>query len=101
MFQKIGQSAEKVVTKFSLSRRGFLGSAAKGAAVLGAALAGLLVFPGKARAGHGKCYYECEDGRTVSVPLHGVSCPYSIRHSGMACWFLRYEPRETRRYGQT
>ena len=32
MFDKIGQSAEKVVSKVSLSRRGFLGKASKTAA---------------------------------------------------------------------
>ena len=38
MFEKIGQSAEKVVNKVSVSRRGFLGRAAKLAAGVGAAL---------------------------------------------------------------
>ena len=45
MFEKIGRSAEKVVDTLSVSRRGFLGRAAKLAAGVGAALAGLAAFP--------------------------------------------------------
>jgi hypothetical protein len=92
MFEKIAKSAEKVAGKVGVSRRGFLGTGAKLAAGVGATLAGLLAFPSQASAGHGKCYYLCEDGQIVSVPLHGVGCPYGIGHSGRACWFVRYEP---------
>jgi polyferredoxin len=79
MFEKIGQSAEKVVGKVSVSRRGFLGNAAKVAATVGAALAGLAAFPVKASAGpalHKVCVYTCPSGRVVRVtyPLR-TSCP--------------------------
>jgi hypothetical protein len=60
MFEKIGQSAEKVVNKVSVSRRGFLGSAAKLAAGVGAALTGLLGASSEAQAGTGHyCRYWC------------------------------------------
>ena len=36
MFEKIGQSAETVVRRVSVSRRGFLGRLGRGAAVMGA-----------------------------------------------------------------
>ena len=45
MFEKISQSAETLVSRVSLSRRGFLGRTAKVAAGVGPALAGLVAFP--------------------------------------------------------
>jgi hypothetical protein len=50
MLEKIGQSAEKVVNKVNVSRRGFLGSAAKLVAALGAVAAGVTAFPTEAEA---------------------------------------------------
>jgi len=86
MFEKIGQSAEKVVTKFSLSRRGFLGSAAKKAAALGAGLAVLAVSP--AQAGHGvTCLYYCEDGSYATKRVSDPSaCPSGIKSKGTVCF---------------
>ncbi len=49
MLEKIGQSAETLVRRVSLSRRGFLGRAAKVAAGLGAVLAGCTAFPSEAQ----------------------------------------------------
>ena len=51
MFEKISQSAEKVVSKVSVSRRGFLGRAAKVAAGVGVTLAGLGRLTHRDRAG--------------------------------------------------
>ena len=62
MFEKIGQSAQKVVGKVSVSRRGFLGRAAKGAAVLGAALAALAA--SRAEASHLAFWCWCVFGQT-------------------------------------
>lgn len=81
MFEKLAQSAEKVVSKVSVSRRGFLGRVAKGAAVLGAALAGLA--PSRAEAARrGSCgcpvYYVpyCFYDNGQAFPAaHGCSCP--------------------------
>jgi anaerobic selenocysteine-containing dehydrogenase len=50
MFEKIGQSAENLVSKANVSRRGFLGTAAKGAAAVAGLLGGLLLFPQDAEA---------------------------------------------------
>ncbi len=50
MFEKIGQSAETLVSRVSVSRRGFLRRAAKVAAGLGAVVAGLAAFPTEAQA---------------------------------------------------
>ncbi len=64
MFEKIGRSAEKVVSTLSVSRRGFLGKTAKLAAGAGAALSCLAAT--SAEASPGELYYwgtyECPDG---------------------------------------
>lgn len=82
MFEKIGQSAEKVVGKVSVSRRGFLGRAANLAAVVGAAVAGL-AFPTETPAaprGFWKiCYYACPDGRVAKLRVNlYVECPPAV-----------------------
>lgn len=85
MFEKIGQSAEKVVTKLSLSRRGFLASAAKGAAALGAALAAFAASP--AQAGRKVTgIYLCEDGSQQVKSFSGSSCPQFIKIKGSECF---------------
>ena len=73
MFEKISQSAEKVVGKVSVSRRGFLGRAAKAAAGLGAALAGLAAFPTEAQARKVMCW--CMEG-----------APYCVYSDGSRRW---------------
>jgi hypothetical protein len=82
MFEKIGQSAERVVGKVSVSRRGFLGRAAKAAAVLGAAVAGLAAsraeaWPNRPRCGCRVnqtlgCFYENGDFRPATK---NCKCP--------------------------
>ena len=88
MFEKIGQSADKVVGKVSVSRRGFLGNAAKVAATVGAALAGLAAFPGKATANRLRkvCVYTCPSGHVVRVRYHiSMSCPPATYYRGEIC----------------
>ena len=82
MFETIGQSAEKVVGTVSLSRRGFLDRAAKLAAVVGAAVAGL-AFPTETPAaprGFWKiCYYACPDGRVAKLRVNLYQeCPPAV-----------------------
>ena len=92
MFEKIGQSAEKVVGKVSQSRRGFLGSAAKLVASVGAAMAGLAAFPGKTQAAWPParhCHYKCEDGSKVNIKVSPFEwCPLEILHpkTGVDCY---------------
>ena len=75
MFDKIGQAAEKVVNKVSLSRRGFIGRAAKLAAGVGAALAGFAALPTEAQAGR-PCWYACSDGTKIHfLPDKWHPCP--------------------------
>ncbi len=81
MFDKIGQSAEKVVSKVGLSRRGFLGRASKAAAALAAGLTALLT-PSPAQASRGRCgcpvYYVpwCFYDNGQAFPAErGCSCP--------------------------
>jgi hypothetical protein len=80
MFEKIGQSAEKVVSKVSVSRRGFLGTAAKLAAGVGAAMAGLTASRAEAYAHQcwcarqgGQPYCVYSNGETRSAPT--CKCP--------------------------
>jgi hypothetical protein len=76
MFEKIGQMAETMTTKVSLSRRGFfgrLGHAAVGAAGL---VGVLLVLPQKAQAAQHVylCNYACGYGG-YSIYNCGPNCP--------------------------
>jgi hypothetical protein len=83
MLEKIGQSAEKVVNKLSLSRRGFLGRVAKAAARLGAVAAGLTAFPRQA----GAAFRWCPRG------TKGYCCGYSgcrPANSPEKCSFREY-----------
>ena len=86
MFEKISQSAEKVVSKVSVSRRGFLGSAAKVAASVGAALAGLAAFPTETEArGSKSSHCGCPAGQKLV-------CFYTYSH-----WAPGGVPRVIRR----
>lgn len=85
MFEKVSQSAEKVVNKVSVSRRGFLGGVAKGAAALGAALAALAASPGEAGGIGWSGQYFCPDGSMLAKRGKGSECPGSVRHKGMSC----------------
>ena len=61
MFEKIGQAAETLATRVSLSRRGFLGRLGQGAFVAAGAVGGLLLTAGDVRAGPGNnC---CQTGK--------------------------------------
>ena len=90
MFEKIGQSAEKVVSKVGVSRRGFLGRAAKLAAAVGAAIAGLMPSPTEAGGYKRRCRYYCPDGTYVGkmVPPY-KSCRAWIRTRGMTCKWVQ------------
>ena len=78
MFEKIGQMAETMTTKVSLSRRGFfgrLGHAAVGAAGL---VGVLLVLPQKAQAAAQHvywCIYSCCELCGYSIYVCGPHCP--------------------------
>ncbi len=102
MFEKIGQSAEKVVGKVSLSRRGFLGRAARLAARLGAVAAGLAAFPAEAQAGSTRRrrlgpapLFRCPSGQAAAlfgcnnegncVPPSGRQCPQHYPHKEIVC----------------
>jgi|OpeIllAssembly_1097287.scaffolds.fasta_scaffold1663377_1 hypothetical protein len=77
MFEKIGRSAERVVSKVSLSRRGFLGRLARGAAVLGGTLGGVLWMASEAEAAGGGCCISLSTGYCVKKPKGG--CPWGTR----------------------
>jgi hypothetical protein len=80
MLEKLTRQAESVATGLSVSRRGFLGRAGRGAMAAAGALGVLLAAPGKAQAGHpgginhcikecvaaggdpGDCWFACEFG---------------------------------------
>ena len=97
MFEKIGQSAEKVVGKVSVSRRGFLGRAAKLAAGVGAALAGIAASRAEA-APHGLrncwcpygwipyCIYSNHETRVADANCH---CPKveGAKVVSKDCWY--------------
>lgn len=93
MFEKIGQSAEKVASRVSVSRRGFIGRAAKLAAGVGAALAALAAFPTAAGAAGRSCRYVCTDGTKVTILLSKwmPSCPFMTTNprTGANCTLTR------------
>ncbi len=53
MFEKIGRLAEKAATNVDVSRRGFLGRLARGAALVAGSLGGILLTAGQAGASGG------------------------------------------------
>jgi hypothetical protein len=63
MFEKLTRHAEQVATDLTVSRRGFLGRAGRGALAAAGALGALLAAPRKAEAGrHGgvkECIKDC------------------------------------------
>jgi hypothetical protein len=59
MFAKLTQQAESVATGLSVSRRGFLGRAGRGALAAAGALGVLLAAPRKAQAGRPGGVKEC------------------------------------------
>jgi hypothetical protein len=59
MFEKLTPQAESVATGLSVSRRGFLGRAGRGALAAAGALGALLAAPRKARAGRPGGVREC------------------------------------------
>lgn len=88
MLEKIGQSAETLVSRVSVSRRGFLGRLGRGAALLGGMLGGILLTSGTAEAGplccmvwtgqgaSFKCYMgRCKRGGTT-VYCRDYGCPF-------------------------
>jgi hypothetical protein len=91
MFRKIGQSAERVVDQVSLSRRGFIGRAAKLAAGAGATLAGLAAIPTEAQAAPRPCRYVCSDGTKMHyLPDKWHPCPSILINpkTGAVCTIL-------------
>jgi hypothetical protein len=73
MFEKLTRQAEQVATELSLSRRGFLGRAGRGALAAAGALGALLAAPNRAGA-HGPdpchhCKKDCREfcGNTEST----------------------------------
>jgi hypothetical protein len=62
MFENLTRQAESVATGLSVSRRGFLGRAGRGALATAGALGALLAAPRKARAAtRGYCNEVCND----------------------------------------
>lgn len=55
MIEKIGNLAESMATRVSLSRRGFLGRLGQGALVAASAVSGLLLLSGDVRAYQKNC----------------------------------------------
>ena len=77
MFEKIGQSAETVVRRVSVSRRGFLGRLGRGAALLGGTLGGVLWMTSSAEAAGGGCCISVGTGYCFKKPKGG--CPWGTR----------------------
>jgi hypothetical protein len=80
MFEKLTRQAESVATGLSVSRRGFLGRAGRGAIATAGALGVLLAAPGKARAGNHqfvKCMHDCCANGFCNTP-DGYSTCYFI-----------------------
>jgi hypothetical protein len=95
MFEKLGQCAENMATGISLSRRGFLGSLGRWAAVTTMGAATLLgsgagaVRAGQCTAGYKCCIYRCKypiDGYANCV-CADRACP-NIAKCGLAGWTL-------------
>ncbi len=80
MLEKIGQSAETLVSRVNVSRRGFLGRLGHGAALLGGTLGGVLLMTGRAEAGRLHCpkgqtaYFVCCTDEGCFDPVHN-NCP--------------------------
>ena len=60
MFEKLGRAAERAASGVGTSRRVFLGQFGRAALGAAAAVGGLLLLPGGARAGgHSDCFAKC------------------------------------------
>src|SRR5262249_26876141 len=75
MFEKTSKLAEELAT--SVSRRGFLGSLGRWAGATSLGLAGVLSWPGSARAdgGHKCCFYTSLPSRFVICVNGNHPCP--------------------------
>jgi hypothetical protein len=65
MFERLTCLAEKLATRASLSRRGFLGRLAKGALATVGAVGALVGYPAVAQTDNGRCYFDedCQFGQ--------------------------------------
>jgi hypothetical protein len=74
MFEKFGRLAEETASKVGESRRRFLGRLGQAALAGAAALGGVLLLPGSARAGHCYCYYNCNGQLTLKSVRNCLQC---------------------------
>ncbi len=89
MFEKIGQVAENMATRVSMSRRGFLSRLGQTALGAAGALSGLLLLPGQSRAGTQTCpYCDCHAKDLCPEKCKKLNlCPDYI-----TCWNLCFSP---------
>jgi hypothetical protein len=80
MFERFGRLAEQMASDAGQSRRGFLCGLGKAAVAATAALGGILLLPGAARAGHCFCYFSCNGNLVLSGTHDCTKCPAS--HQG-------------------
>ena len=68
MFDRLSRAAKRTADGVDVSRRGFLGRLARGAAAAAGVAAAALGSPTTARAGHKCCQYSCYPASSFTEP---------------------------------
>ena len=79
MFEKVGRLAEEAASNLGESRRRFLGRLGQAALASAAALGGVLLLPGTARADHCYCMYNCNGQLRLKSVRTCLGCPATFQ----------------------